>query len=128
MTYGTFNEKQESNSNTKESKDGQKTEGVKVPSSEQPGHKYDVYDENGQLIQKNVSVGKDGKVDVNQLPEGKYSLVSQDGGESVDFEVNKDGQLPQTGLQDYGMYVIVGIVLLAFGAMLIRRNRKVLQD
>jgi len=86
---------------------------------------YDVYDENGNIVAKNVKAGKDGKVDLSKLPAGKYKLVSKDGKNTMTFSVNKDGQvvLPQTGENIFAT-TLIGLALLAMGAFVIARNRK----
>lgn len=96
---------------------------IKVPSTETPGHQYNVYDENGKLVEKNVTVGADGKVNLDHLAEGKYTLVSKNGGKTIKFSVNKDGQLPQTGITSL-MPTLIGFTLLLIGALVIGRKRR----
>lgn len=101
-----------------------KSYNVSVPTEASPGQTYNVYDENGNLVGKNAIVGKDGKVNVKNLPAGKYKLVSTDGEKTVEFTVDKDGKLPQTGTQDFMLYTFYGLLILAAGVWLLARNRK----
>lgn len=88
-----------------------------------PNNKYDIYDEDGNLVEHNATIDKNGQLEAGKLPEGTYTFVN-DKGEKVTIKVGKDGKLPQTGLGNTMLFGLAGIALLGAGLFLIGRNRK----